>query len=140
MSSWLQRVPFHSTNTSEYCRRIYLTLQVSRLQGALVQWLKLPAWKIGNRGFEPHAGLQASKKQKVSSPLIRNDSILWGTSVIERSRARLQTIRTRILNPVPRGQCHLIYNTILRSFFWASLAYMCTTVDQKPHSFHFICK
>ena len=45
---------------------------------ALMQWLKLPAWKVGDRGFEPHSGLQ------VSSPLTRNDSILWGASVTER--------------------------------------------------------
>ena len=24
---------------------------------ALVQWLKLPAGKVGDRGFEPHSGL-----------------------------------------------------------------------------------
>ena len=29
----------------------------------LVHWLKLPAWKVGDRGFEPHSGLQISKKQ-----------------------------------------------------------------------------
>ena len=29
---------------------------------ALMQWLKLPAWKVGNRGFKPHYGLQVSKK------------------------------------------------------------------------------
>ena len=23
-------------------------------------WLKLPAWKVGDRGFEPHSGLQVS--------------------------------------------------------------------------------
>ena len=52
--------------------------------GALVQWLKLPAWKVGDRGFEPHFGLQVSKKQNVSSPLTREDSILWGASVTGR--------------------------------------------------------
>ena len=26
--------------------------------GVLVQWLKLPAWKVGDRGFEPHSGLK----------------------------------------------------------------------------------
>ena len=52
--------------------------------GSLVQWLKLPAWKVGDRGFEPHSGLQVLKKQNVSSPLTRNDSILWETSVTER--------------------------------------------------------
>ena len=38
--------------------------------GALVQWLKLPVWKVGDRGFEPHSGLPPS--------------ILWGASVTER--------------------------------------------------------
>ena len=33
---------------------------------------------------QPHSGLQVSKRQNVSSPLIRNDSILWGASVTER--------------------------------------------------------
>ena len=46
-------------------------------------WLKLPAWKVGDRGFEPHSGLRVSKKQNISSPLTRDDSILWRASVIE---------------------------------------------------------
>ena len=40
---------------------------------ALVHWLKLAAWKVGDRGFEPHSGLQVSKKQNGSYPLTRND-------------------------------------------------------------------
>ena len=52
--------------------------------GALVQWLKLPAWKVGDRGFEPHSGLQFSKEQNVFSPLTRKNAILWGASVTER--------------------------------------------------------
>ena len=48
------------------------------------EWLKLPAWKVKDRGFEPHSGLQVSKKQYVSSLLIHNDSLLQGTSVTER--------------------------------------------------------
>ena len=47
------------------------------LAGALVQWLKMPAWKVGDCGFQPHSGLQVSKIQYVSSPLTRKDSILW---------------------------------------------------------------
>ena len=39
----------------------------------LVKCLKLPAWKVADRGFEPHSGLQVSKKQTVSSPLTRED-------------------------------------------------------------------
>ena len=42
-----------------------------------MQWLKLPAWKVGDRGLEAHSGLQVSKKQNVSSPRTREDSILW---------------------------------------------------------------
>ena len=37
--------------------------------GTLVQWLKLLAWEVGDRGLEPHSGLQVSKKQIVSPPL-----------------------------------------------------------------------
>ena len=29
--------------------------------GEMVHWLKLPAWKVGDRGFEPHSGLHVSK-------------------------------------------------------------------------------
>ena len=49
-----------------------------------MQWLKLPAWKVGGRGFEPHFDPEVSKKQNVYSPLTREDSILWGASVTER--------------------------------------------------------
>ena len=44
---------------------------------ALVQWLKLPAGKVEDRGFELHSGLQVSKKQNVSTPPTRKDSTLW---------------------------------------------------------------
>ena len=57
-------------------------VRVGALHGAVM--LKLPAGKVGDRGFEPHSGLQISKKQNVSSPLTRKDSILWGASVTER--------------------------------------------------------
>ena len=86
------------------------------MAGALVQWVKLPAWKVGHREYEPHSVLPVLKKQNVSSPLTRKDSILWGASVSERWRARPQTARARISNPVSGGQCHLIHLTILRRF------------------------
>ena len=41
-------------------------------------------WEVGDGGFEPHYGLQVSKKQKVSSLLTRNDSILSKASVTEK--------------------------------------------------------
>ena len=93
-----------------------------------MQWLKLPAWKVGDRGFAPHSGLQLLKKQNVSSPLTRNQvmiQLLWGTSVTDRWCAWTQTARAPISNSVSGGQCHLI---ILSRFSWPSLAYMCTKV------------
>ena len=41
-----------------------------------MQWLKLPAWKVGDRGFVPRSDIQISRKQNVSSPLTRKDSVL----------------------------------------------------------------
>ena len=49
-----------------------------------MQLSKPHAWKVGDCMFKPHSGLRVSKKQNVSSPLTRNDSILRGTSVTER--------------------------------------------------------
>ena len=89
-------------------------------------WLNLPAWKVEDRGFEPHSGLRVSKKQNVSSPLTRNDSILWRASVTERCRVRHQTARARILKSVSGGQCHLIYSLYVHKG------------GLKPHSFDFI--
>ena len=50
--------------------------------GGLVHWLKTPAWKVGDRGFEPHSGLQVSKKEKIF-PITLKDSILWGAHLTE---------------------------------------------------------
>ena len=50
----------------------------------MVQWLKLPAWKVADGGVEPHSGLLVSKKQNVFSPLTRKNSRLWENSVPER--------------------------------------------------------
>ena len=33
-----------------------------------MQWLKLYAWKFGDRGFKPRSGIQVSKKQKPPPP------------------------------------------------------------------------
>ena len=86
--------------------------------------INLPAWKVGDRGLEPHSDLQVSMKQNVSTPLTRKDSILWGASVTQRQRARLQTARALISNPVSGGQCHLIHLTIVRRLSWPILAYV----------------
>ena len=88
-------------------------------EGAVV---KLPDWKVGDRGFETHSVIQVSKKRNVSSPLTRKDLIMWRTSVTESYRARPQTARALISNPASGGQCHLIQLTILERFSLPSLA------------------
>ena len=37
--------------------------------GALVKRLKLPAWKVGDRGLEPYSGIKVSKKFFPRSPV-----------------------------------------------------------------------
>ena len=52
--------------------------------GPALQWLKLPAWKFGDRGVQtPLTPLQVLKKQNVSPPLTRNDWILCQGSNLE---------------------------------------------------------
>ena len=58
-------------------RNIYA--QAGGAPGAVVK-----AACLESHGFEPHSGLQVSKKQKCFSPLIRKDSILWAASMTER--------------------------------------------------------
>ena len=48
--------------------------------GALAQWFKLPAWKVGDCRFEPRSSVQVSKKQNVSSLLTRKDYPLTRSS------------------------------------------------------------
>ena len=76
-----------------------------------MQWLKLPAWKVGDRGLEPHSGLQVSKKQYVSSRSLVMIQY-FGEPLLPRG-GMLGIARARISNPVSGGQCHL---TILRRF------------------------
>ena len=87
---------FYSIIKKSMISVVHVHLVVHARRVALVQWLKLPAWKVGNRGFEPHSGVQVSKKQNVSFMLTHKDLILWGASVTERWRARPQTYRARI--------------------------------------------
>ena len=75
--------------------KAYSGISVQRCKaGALVLWLKLSAWKVGDRGLVPRSG----------------------------------AARAVISNPMSGGQCQLIHLTILRRFYWPSLAYMCTKV------------
>ena len=94
----------------------------------MVQLLKLPAGKVGVRGFVLRSVLQVSKKQNVLPRSLIKIQYCWRASVTERQRARPQTARAQILNPVSEGQCYLINLTILKRFSWPSLAYMCTNM------------
>ena len=70
-------------------------------------------------------GLGGLKETKLFLPHPRVKVSIVGSL---RDRARPQTARARISNPVSGGQCHLNHLTILRRFSRPSLAYMCTKV------------
>ena len=59
-----------------FCWRINLALSSSCAR-VLVQWLKLPAWKVGDRGFEPLSSLQVSEKENVS---LCDREVAWSAS------------------------------------------------------------
>ena len=80
------------------------------------------AFHARDRGSVPGlGGLKETKKMFLSHPRVK-------VSIVGSLRARPQTARARISNPVSGGQCHLNHLTILRRFSWPSLAYMCTKV------------
>ena len=41
-----------------------------------MQWLKLPTWKVGDRGFDARSGIWVSKKLNVSTPFTRTFRIM----------------------------------------------------------------
>ena len=57
------------------------------------QWLKMPAWKVRDLGFEPHSGTQVSKKN--NSPFTRKDSIAHVWSLCDRDVASFALDRQR---------------------------------------------
>ena len=54
---------------------IYSNPLVTLQAGSLVQWLKLPAWKVRERWFEPHSGIQVLKNKMFFSSSLVKDSI-----------------------------------------------------------------
>ena len=92
----------------------------------------IPAWKVGDRGFEPHSGLQVSKKQNVSSPLTRKNSILWEPlwpigSVLEFGIMCLEGSVISIISPS------------LKNVLLAQFSLYVHKWGLKSHLFHFIC-
>ena len=68
-----------------------------------MQWLKILLRKPEIAGSNP--ALLTKFQRNLSSPLIREDSIMYGASVTKRQRAHPQTARAQILNPVSGEQC-----------------------------------
>ena len=105
---------------------------------ALMQWLKLPAWKVGDRGFEPHSGLQISKKQSVSSLLTSKNSLFWGNFrdrevACSASDRQGSNFESWVWRTVSSHSFHYSQEVLL--------AYFSPYVHKgglKPHLFHFI--
>ena len=98
--------------------------------GALLQWLKLPACKVGDCGFEPHSGLQVSKKQNVSYRFnivgsLRDREVACSTS--DYQGPNLELCVWREVSP------HYPQKVLLAQF---SLSVH--KGGLKPHSFHFL--
>ena len=58
LSHFVKSVLYMVFNTHPCCERMCVKRQRA---GALVQWLRLPAWKVKDRGFEPHSGPKVSE-------------------------------------------------------------------------------
>ena len=56
---WKQIISLKRCNYAHECETLCFTMDPEA--GAPVQWLKLPATKSGDRGFEPHSDLQRNK-------------------------------------------------------------------------------
>ena len=83
------------------------------------------------RGSVPGLGGLKETKMFLSHPRVKGSIV--GSLRDREIACSFQTARARISNPVSGGQCHLIYLTILRRFFWPSLH----KGGLKPDSFHF---
>ena len=95
------------------------------MSGALVQWLKLPAWKDGDRGFKPHSAPYVSKKLNVIPRSLKKIQYCG-----EPLDIRQPVFEFRIL--CLEGKCHLIHLTILVRFPWSALAHMWPIGGLKP--------
>ena len=101
-----------------------------------MQRVKLSAWKIGDREFELHSDLQVTKKQNVSFPPTRKDSILWGRgSVLGLRRPGLEFLILCLEGSV----ISLIHLTILKEVLLAQFSVCAQRWPKTPFiSFHFV--
>ena len=102
------------------------------LAGALVQWLKLPAWKVGDRGFKTRLHL-SFKETKCYFPL--KYSILWGACVTESLASDRQgsNFESCVWRAVLSHSSHHPQEVLLAQFslYWYK-------GGLKPYSFHLI--
>ena len=92
-------------------------------------WLKQPARKVGDCGFETHSDFSMKKMFLLRSlgKIQYCGEALWPKgSVLDIRPSRLE-FQIMCL----RGQCHLIHLTILGRLSWPSVAYMCTKMVWK---------
>ena len=94
-------------------------------------------WKVGDRGFKHHFGLQVSKKQNVSSSLTSKDSILWSIPdrdfVCSAADRQGENFESYVWRAVPSHSSHHPQEVLLAQFS------LCVESGLKPHSFNFIC-
>ena len=106
---------------------------------ALVQWLKLPAWKVGDQGCKPHCGLQVSKKQKFPFPLTRDDSLLLAPPDREVACATSDRQGSNFESCVRRRVSSHSYH-YPQEVLLAQFSLYVHKGGQQPHSFHFISR
>ena len=73
-------------------------------------------------------GLGGLKETKNVYSTSTCESQYWGSLRDREVACSASDRQARISEPVSGGQCHLNHLTILRSFSWPSLAYICTKV------------
>ena len=106
-----------------YISQIYIKLL---LAGALVQWFKLLAWKVGDRGFEPRSGIHVLKKQNVGSLRDREAAILT-------SNRQSSNFKSFVCRAVSSHSSHHPQDVLLAQF--SLYVHKC---GLKPHLFLFL--
>ena len=131
--------PRHAQNHLSKTPQILHKRPITHLCRGPVAMLKLPAWKVVDRRFEPHSGLQVSIKQNVSSPLTRKDFLYCGESQWPRgsvlglrppgSEFRILSLGGSVISfispftggsPGPVIYVHFVHS---RTFCWAYIVY-----------------
>ena len=93
-----------------------------------MQWLKLPAWKVEDRGFEPHSDLQVSKKGKDIVGSLRDQEVECSASDFQGLN-----FKSCVCRAVSSHSSHHPQELLLAQF-----SLYVYKGGLKPNSFHFI--